>query len=198
MDGWDPGPVCGCWFVSFPTPACNRPLLTPLRCLHCLIVLIHSVYHWYNGECYWQAWNQARASVTLITVMFSVVTKISCQWRTFAFLTVSKVLFIYIRLTVMITSGIDIYIWKIVFLCIKCISICCRVDVTCMGSLLGYHRLVECFFSSIFLYFSLCPLKDWRKFVIRIECTDQQCVMLAMVHLRVSVMTQRQTVRVSY
>lgn len=49
-----------------------------------------------------------------------------------------------------------------------------------------------------FLYFSLCPLKDWRKFVIRIECTDQLCVMPATVHLRVSVMTQRQTVRSTY
>lgn len=49
-----------------------------------------------------------------------------------------------------------------------------------------------------FLYFSLCPLKDWRKFVIRIECTDQLCVMPATVHLRVSVMTQRQTVRPTY
>ena len=45
------------------------------------------------------------------------------------------------------------------------------------------------------IYFSLCSLKDWRKFEIRIECTEQQCVMLAMVHLRVSVMTQRWTVR---
>ena len=45
------------------------------------------------------------------------------------------------------------------------------------------------------LYTSLfAPLKDWRKFEIRIECTEQQCVMLAMVHLRVSVMTQRWTV----
>lgn len=48
------------------------------------------------------------------------------------------------------------------------------------------------------LYFSLCPLKDWRKFVIRIECTDQLCVMPATVHLRVSVMTQRPTVRCTY
>lgn len=58
------------------------------------------------------------------------------------------------------------------------------------------YKLGECFFfCSIFLYFSLCLLKDWRKFVIRIECTDQQCVMLPTVHLRVSVMTQRWTVR---
>lgn len=96
----------------------------------------------------------------LLLSCFLSLQKYLCQWRTFAFLTVSKVLFIYIRLTVMITSGIDtVYIWKIVFLCVKCISICCRVDVTCMGSLLGYHRLVECFFSSIFSTFLFAP---WR------------------------------------
>lgn len=197
MDGWDPGPVCGCWFVSFPTPACNRPLLTPLHCLHCLIVLIHSVYHWYNGECYWQAWNQARASVTLITVIFSIVTKISCQWRTFAFLTVSKVLFIYIRLAVMITLGIYISLKNSFSVCkmyFNMLPSWCYLH----GEFAWLSQAGRMLLFLDFLYFSLCPLKDWRKFVIRIECTDQQCVMLAMVHLRVSVMTQRQTVRVSY
>lgn len=78
MDGTHAGPVCGCWFVSFPTPACNRPLPTPWRRLRPVIVLIHLVYQRCDGERHRRAWKPGQVcgvSVTLLAVTFSLFQK---------------------------------------------------------------------------------------------------------------------------
>lgn len=184
-DGWDAGPVCGFWDGS-------------------LVMLPVIDFYWRlcAASTDWLYWFLKFSTDTIRSVSDPYQSRSAPQWRfskrykkcSFNGLShclkgqQTHSLWFTINIITRTTNPTAL-------VCFKCISIYC-VDDVCMGSLSG--RLGECFFSSIFLYFSLCLPKDWRKFVIRIECTDQQCVMLAMVHLRVSVMTQRRTVRVSY
>lgn len=133
VDRRDPGPVCGCWDVSFLMPACNRPLLTALHGLHWLIVLIYPVYHWYNRECYWPVSNEARATVTLITAFF-IGTKISSQWRTSLLYMKNDELIVIINITIIINNNIiSIIFWPTAVFCFKCISCLVSVDIACMG-----------------------------------------------------------------